>query len=100
MFTRESVLISNDVVALTGKTGRDLSTRKEVFKLGWEVLSKEEVDNILAILAKNAPVNFAVAETNLTIATTRVIVRLAGIEYTILGSNYISSLGLELEEET
>lgn len=99
-FSREFISISSDVSTLTGKTGRDLGTKKEIFRLGWEVLSKEEVDNILVILAKNTPVVFQITETNLTIAPTRVIIRLSGIEYSTLGSNYISSLELELEEET
>ena len=77
-----------------------MSAKKEVFRLGWEVLSKEEVDNILAILAKDALVVFQVTETNLTIAATNVIVKLTQIEYSTLGSGYISSLVLELEEET
>ena len=63
-------------------------------------MSKEEVDNILAILAKDALVVFQVTETNLTIAATNVIVKLTQIEYSTLGSGYISSLVLELEEET
>jgi len=97
-FIREELLVGQDVVAINGRTGRDIRNRKERFILSWEVLSNAEVSTIMTIVEKNEAVTFSVAETNLTINETSVIVSIESIEYKIIGSNYIAALALELVE--
>lgn len=78
----------------------DYSYIKEKYVLSWEVLSKEEVDNILAILALNRAVTFSVDATNFDIPLVNVIPYIASIEYSVIGNSYVAALTLELIEET
>ena len=100
-FGRRFKTISTDFLTITGKSVRDVRTlTKEIFLLNWELLSVAEVDAILAIVDKNIPVDFEVINNSLTIASSSVLLTVNGIDYSILGSNYLASLVLELEQVT
>jgi len=97
---RSFIQIKSDVVAIDGKTGRDSVSVKEQYSLSWKILSKTEVDSIIAIASKNTPVDFLVNETNLVIPVVSVLVKMSSIEYSIPGSDYLGSMSISLEEVT
>lgn len=99
-FKRGFIVTKTDMMTLGGRTGRDIISRKERFVLGWEYLSKTEIDAILEKVELNTPLNFRVFDRVLTIDDTTVIPYVASINYNIPGSNYIGSLELELIEES
>lgn len=97
-FSRSYIQIKTDVTSINGKLGRDLGGFKEKYLLSWENLTKDEVDRIIGIVNKNTAVDFFVLEDNLQVPLVSVLLRISSIEYTTLGSDYLSSLSLELEE--
>lgn len=96
---REFIYEKTDYTALTGKQTRDVSAKKEKWMLGFEHLSKAEAQIIKDIVALNRPVNFHVEGFNFPIIDATVIPFVGSEIYSILGSDYLSSLQLELIEE-
>ncbi len=91
--------ISQDYKTINGRGSRDVrSITKESYILRWETLSLAEITTILGIVDKNIAVNFYVDEENLTISTISVIVRIGSIEYSVVGSNYVGSMEIQLEK--
>ena len=86
------------MTTIDGKTSRDLGGRKERFVLGWEILFKSEVDRIKAVVEKNTAVTFKIAEDNLIINETSVLVTLRPVSYNVPGSEYFASTEIELIE--
>lgn len=99
VFRRGFVVVKTDVLTLGGRTGRDIIARKERYILGWEYLSKAEIDAILNKVELNTPLNFRVFDRTLRINDVTVIPYVASVNYNIPGSSYIGSLELELIEE-
>lgn len=96
---REFVFIKSDISSLTGKISRDVTLLKEKYLISWDIISVTDASNLLSIVNKNKVVIFFVDDKNLQISSTSVHVYIASQGYKILGSNYISSLILELIEE-
>lgn len=97
--SREYIKLKADYTALTGKVSQDYSYSKEKYLLGWEMLSKEEADNILSIVNLNKAVSFSVIVGNLNIPLVDVIPYIKSMEYSVIGDNYYVSLALELIEQ-
>lgn len=97
---REFVWVKSDIVTLSGRTTRDISSRKEKWILGWEVMSKSELTILLALLEENGAVDFSVNDTNLNIAATPVFPYVSAINYDMPGSTYFAKLECELIEQS
>lgn len=95
-FTREFIYQKTDYTTITGKTVRDTSSRKEKYNLGFENLTKTQVDAILTIIALNTPVLFTVNGKDIVNISETVIPYVGGIKYETPGGDYRASLELEL----
>lgn len=97
-FIREHVFIKSDIKTISGRSTRDISSRKEKYYLGWDVLSANELDVLLGILEENSAVEFSVNDGNLQIAATQVFPFIKAITYQTPGTDYIAEVELELIE--
>jgi hypothetical protein len=98
-YERQFMPVASNFTSMDGKESRDLRILdKEKYVLSWENLSKSELDSIMTIVNKNTPVIFYINETNLTVNSTEVHIRIGSIDYSTLGSDYLSNLTLELIE--
>lgn len=97
-FKRTPLLLHTDMITLSGRTGRDIAHVKEQFVLGWDVLSKDELQILLALVDLAVPITFSVQDKDLTIEQTTVIPNITDITYEVLGSNYIAKLEMVLTE--
>ena len=98
-FSRSFASVYQDHQTISGKTVRDLDILdKEVYTLSWETLDSYEVALLLAIVEKNMAITFQISEDNLTINSKSVFAKIASISYSIVGSNYLASLQLRLEQ--
>ena len=97
---RESVFSKTDITTIDGKTSRDTGTEKEKYMLTWEIISKEEMDNLVEIVELNTAVLFGVNDGNLVINEVNVIPFMNTRSYTLVGNNYIGTTSLELIVET
>lgn len=68
--TRDFIFVKSDMLALDGKTSRDITAQKEHFVLSFENISKKIANRIISICNLNEEVTFVVTETNLAINTT------------------------------
>jgi hypothetical protein len=96
---REQIFVRTDYGTISGKTMRDISSRKESYILEWEVLTKEEADVISGIVDLNCSVAFEVSDGNLQVGSVDVFPRVKAKHYTMQGENYFVSLVLELLAE-
>lgn len=98
-FSREFIFQKTDYTAINGKTVRDTSSRKKKYMLGYEHLTKAEVDTLMDIINLNTSVQFQVRSQAFTDINKFVFPFIGGITYDIVGSDYLASLSLELIEE-
>lgn len=99
-FFRRHKYMKTDSIYLDGTTKRDITSRKEVYVLTWENLSKSHVDLLNSIVELNTSVTFQINETNLVISSTNVLTAILEKEYNTKGSDYLSKYVLELTEVT
>lgn len=95
-FERSFIYQKTDYTTITGKTVRDTSSRKEKFVLGFENLTKTQVNSIMDIIALNTPVLFTVNGKDIINISKTVIPYVGGIKYELPGGDYRASLELEL----
>lgn len=98
-FSREFIFQKTDYTAINGKSLRDTSSRKRKYMLGYERLTKTEVDTLMSIINLNESVQFQIRGQAFTDINTFVFPFIGGITYDIVGSDYLASLSLELIEE-
>lgn len=97
-FQRAPIKVGKENISLTGKTTEDIRNQKERYTLVFEALSAAERNAIVAIYELQAAVTFEVTETNLTIASTNVIVDIESARTYIKGGDYLENLTLNLTE--
>ena len=97
-FSRNQVETSSTNRTLDGTDKKDISSRKEQFKLEFDLLTQAEVNNILSEYNLQATRNFAVSESNLTISNTPVHIEIPKRDYRTLGNEYRENLTLLLTE--
>lgn len=98
-FSREYIFQKTDYTTLIGKTVRDTSSRKQKYMLGYERLTKTQVDALLEIINLNVAVQFQVRGQAFSDINTYVFPYIGSVTYDIVGSDYLASLQLELIEE-
>lgn len=98
-FSSEFIYQKTDYMTLIGKTVRDTSSRKKKYMLGYERLTKTQLDVLLSIINLNTTVQFQVRGQAFADINTYVFPYISSITYDIVGSDYLSSLQLELIEE-
>lgn len=96
---RQPIFVKTDMMTISGRTARDISTHKEKFVLSWDYISESEANDILTnIMDQNAPVDFVVNDGNLQIASTQVIPYIPSRLYQTPGGDYYNKMSLELVE--
>lgn len=99
-FSREFVYQKTDYTVITGKQVRDTVSKKEKYLLTFENLTKAQVDVIQTIIDLNTIVLFDVQGFTFPDIAVNVIPYIASKVYDVVGNQYLSSLQLELIEET
>lgn len=97
-FKRSQVETGVSFKTLSGTTKKDITNRKEIFELAFNLLTQAEVTQILSEFNLQTTRNFTVSETNLTIPTTPVHITITKREYNAKGSDYREDITLVLEE--
>lgn len=97
-FTRRQVEVGGSVLTLNGRTKKDITARKEQYIIYYEKLTQAEVADIITEYNLRTTRNFAVSETNLTIASTPVHIEITDREYRTAGDSYREDLKLVLTE--
>lgn len=97
--TRQPIFVKTDMMTISGRTTRDISTHKEKFVLVWDYISETEINQIVSsVLELNAPVEFVVDDGNLQIAATQVIPYIPSRLYQTPGGDYYNRASIELVE--
>ncbi len=99
-FNREQIYMKKDVLSLSGKTGRDITGRKERFILSWDNMTKTEFDSLLSSIETNTSMLFSISDGALQISETEVFAVVSSAEYSTLGSDYLVSTEVVLVEVT
>lgn len=97
-FARDTIEKSVTHELLDGTTKRDVQNRKEKYTLEFRYLTQAQVGQILAEYNLETARNFQVTETNLTIASTPVLIDIRRREYNTPGNEYREDITLILEE--
>jgi hypothetical protein len=97
---KEFIFVKSDITSLTGKISRDTILLKEKYLISWDMIDTTTASELLTVINRNELVEFEVDDGILQIPATLVHVYIASQGYETLGSNYLSSLVLELIEET
>ena len=97
-FNRKQVEIAKTNLMLDGTSKKDYIRQKEVFEIGLEKLTQAQVADIIALFNGKVAVDFAVSETNLTIASTQVFININERTYATKGNEYRENIKLVLEE--
>ena len=98
VFTREFVETSAENMSIEGKSTKRVENRRERFILNFQYLTSAQVNAILSEYQLNAVRNFTVAETNLTIGPTEVLIDIKDREFTAGGTIYRENITLVLTE--
>ena len=97
-FKRTQIESGASFNTLDGTTKRDIINRKEQFVLSYQMLTRDEVADILSEYNDQTTKNFTVDETNLSIPATEVRVVLSNRQYLTAGNEYRENLVLILTE--
>lgn len=97
-FARDVIERSQKIITLNNTTKKDITGRKEVYTLGFQMLTQSEVNSILSEYDLQTTRNFQVTETNLTIASTPVHIEIQRRGYNTPGDQYREDVTLVLEE--
>lgn len=97
-FTRQIIEKSGRVVTLNNTTKKDITGRKEMFTLEFNMLTQTEINAINVIYDTTNTVTFQVTETNLTIASTVCHMSIDKRAYNTPGNEYREDIVMVLEE--
>lgn len=98
-FNRDTIEYSTRHDTLSGRTTKDMRSRKERFVLFFKHLTQTEIGNILAKRDLDTVLSFSVSDGSLTISATDVHVEVDRREYNTPGTEYREDIVLTLTEE-
>ena len=97
-FTRIFIELGVEHLLMFGKTTKRIENRKEQFILEYQYLSQADINAILSQYELEVPLDFVVTETNLSIASTSVLMDVSGFEFPQTGEEYREHMVITLTE--
>jgi len=97
-FNRKQVEVAKSNLMLDGTSKKDFIRQKEIYEVGLVDLTQTQVTDIINLYEGQTAVAFEVSETNLTIASTQVFIKIIERKYLTKGDEYRENITLRLEE--